>query len=448
MSRSEDQTRVRPPKQERSRRSLQRIIDTAREFLSRRTPGEVSLRDIASAADVSVSSLFARFPSKDALLDHLHSELCRERLEEVEQIVASLERDEGSLEQVAFDGICTMLDRAQTRGGLEHAFQIVASQQEHIRQREESFQRQRLGFLTAFVARRLGQQGNEGQIEPLLQMVIAGGRELAGEARAEDARSEEEREALARKLTTLLLRAVGAVEQEQVVADPDPTLPEQTSRKPWASGQDHREARARILSAGLTVFDGRPLTDIREEEIASLAGITPEELRGHFENKVALLHALLDDFSREVVQTVDELADRTEWGQRNMRDLTRDVVTLYMTYWQRERGVIETIRSAELSDEALFQRHFQLKRDIEKRILAVVKLIGPTLTIHPGDEGRFRRTIQALAAATRLAVDRPYVYDIGEDGIGKEEWLDEFVELAIRAFDFQDVTPGRQSQES
>lgn len=61
-----------------------------------------------------------------------------------------------------------------------------------------------------------------------------------------------------------------------------------------------------------------------------------------------------------MVQTIDELADPTEWQERTMRDLVRDVVTLYMHYWERESGVIKTIRSAELSDAGLFQRHYQL----------------------------------------------------------------------------------------
>ncbi|MCP5059473.1 MAG: TetR/AcrR family transcriptional regulator [bacterium] len=432
MSRSEARTRVRPPKQERSRQSLQRILETAREFLSKRTPPDVSLREIATAAGVSASSLFARFPSKDALLDHLHVEFCQDRLEEVQQVVSALERSRSSLHQITYEGIYTHLDRSRTWGGLERAFEIAASQHDRIRQREESFQRQRLVLLTAFGTRLLDRP--EGEIESLLKMVLAGGRELSGEAPAGDELDESGRQALAQELTVLVLRALGVSEQAQT-----PSVPEPAAAQSRVGEHGCQDTHARILAAGLRVFDGRRLADISEEEIAAVAGIPPEELRAHFENKVLLLHALLDDFSHEVVQTIDELAESTEWEERTMRDLVRDVVTRYMLYWERESGVIKTIRSAELSDEALFQRHYQLKRDIEKRVLAVVKLIGPGLAIEPGDEGRFRRTVQVLAAATRTAVERPYVYDITEGGIGKEQWLDEFVELALRALDLPEA---------
>lgn len=69
----------------------------------------------------------------------------------------------------------------------------------------------------------------------------------------------------------------------------------------------------------------------------------------------------------------------------------------------------------------------------------MTKLLRPALPIDIGGEDRFRRTVQALAAATRTAVERPYVYDIMEGGIGKEQWLDEFVELALRTLDFPDA---------
>ncbi len=224
MSRSAGRTRVRPPKQERSRRSLQRILETAREFLSKRAPGDVSLREIATAAGVSAGSLFARFPRKDPPPGHPHFALCQDRLEEVERVVSALERSQSSLHQITYEGICTHLDRARTRGGIERAFQIAASQHDRIRQREENFQRQRLVLLTAFATRVLDRPGSEGEIESLLRMVLASGRELSGDAQADGELGERERQALAQKLTALVLRAMGVPEQAQAQSLPEPRL--------------------------------------------------------------------------------------------------------------------------------------------------------------------------------------------------------------------------------
>ena len=161
-------TRVRPPKQERSRRTLRRILDASRALLTERDPRDVSLREIADRAEVSMSSLFARFPSKDALLDHLHAELCEHRLAEVQQSVAALEESDRSLEEIAYDGICFLLDRVEKRGGLERAFQQVALAHDQIRQREASFRRRRLGVLRGFVERSVERPVSGEQIESVV----------------------------------------------------------------------------------------------------------------------------------------------------------------------------------------------------------------------------------------------------------------------------------------
>jgi len=59
---------VRPPQQERSRETLDRIIEAAERLIDSRAFDTVSIDDIINEADVSRSSFYARFPSKEALL--------------------------------------------------------------------------------------------------------------------------------------------------------------------------------------------------------------------------------------------------------------------------------------------------------------------------------------------------------------------------------------------
>ena len=63
---------VRPPKQERSRETLERILSAAEEVLDGRTFSEVSVEEILNRADVNKSSFYARFKTKEDLLPPLY----------------------------------------------------------------------------------------------------------------------------------------------------------------------------------------------------------------------------------------------------------------------------------------------------------------------------------------------------------------------------------------
>jgi len=69
--------RLEPPtpaphyRQERSRRTTERIVASALELLSAKRIEEISVADIARGARISVGGFYARFESKDALFCHL-----------------------------------------------------------------------------------------------------------------------------------------------------------------------------------------------------------------------------------------------------------------------------------------------------------------------------------------------------------------------------------------
>jgi len=70
-ARTETPWALRPPRQARSRKTLQRIIDATEALLAEKTFDRVSVTEIVRQAHSSVGAFYARFRDKDTLLDHL-----------------------------------------------------------------------------------------------------------------------------------------------------------------------------------------------------------------------------------------------------------------------------------------------------------------------------------------------------------------------------------------
>jgi AcrR family transcriptional regulator len=66
---------VRPPQQERSRATLYRFLEATMALLGERRFEEATVAEIARRARSSVGAFYARFADKDALMDHLDSQL-------------------------------------------------------------------------------------------------------------------------------------------------------------------------------------------------------------------------------------------------------------------------------------------------------------------------------------------------------------------------------------
>jgi len=66
---------VTPPLQKRSRRTMERIVSATIDLLEVHAPADVSVQDIVSAANSSVGSFYARFESKDDLLEYVRARM-------------------------------------------------------------------------------------------------------------------------------------------------------------------------------------------------------------------------------------------------------------------------------------------------------------------------------------------------------------------------------------
>lgn len=67
-----------PAKQARSQRTMERVEAAARAALNRESWADLTMAALARAAKTSVGSIYARFPSKEALLDRLDEIYCEE----------------------------------------------------------------------------------------------------------------------------------------------------------------------------------------------------------------------------------------------------------------------------------------------------------------------------------------------------------------------------------
>ncbi|MEN8375390.1 MAG: helix-turn-helix domain-containing protein [Gemmatimonadota bacterium] len=73
MARPGARPRFRPPRQARSQRSLERILDAAEAIATERGLGEVTVQEVIKRSRVSVGSFYARFDGREALLHHLQN---------------------------------------------------------------------------------------------------------------------------------------------------------------------------------------------------------------------------------------------------------------------------------------------------------------------------------------------------------------------------------------
>lgn len=76
----------RPPQQNRSQETLDRILDAAEQVLAEKSFGEATLAEIMERAGVTVGAFYRRYPDKAALLRHLDERFFAEMLSRAEAL--------------------------------------------------------------------------------------------------------------------------------------------------------------------------------------------------------------------------------------------------------------------------------------------------------------------------------------------------------------------------
>ncbi len=100
---------VNPPLQERSQHTLERILRAAESLIREKGLGGTSVSDIVSRADVSVGSFYARFRSKESLLQCLDERIWKEGRQRWDELLSPARWEGAQLEDVVREIVRVMV---------------------------------------------------------------------------------------------------------------------------------------------------------------------------------------------------------------------------------------------------------------------------------------------------------------------------------------------------
>lgn len=108
---ADETTYINPPKQRRSRRTLERLVRASLDILDREGPDGLTVKAIVEGAHSSVGSFYARFAGKDELVDYLGERVWREAATRWDEALGSRDWSGLDLGQMV-DGAVRLLGEA------------------------------------------------------------------------------------------------------------------------------------------------------------------------------------------------------------------------------------------------------------------------------------------------------------------------------------------------
>jgi AcrR family transcriptional regulator len=129
---------IRAPVQDRSQRTLERILDATELLLDNRPFDKVSVSEIAKEAKASVGSFYARFDGKAALLYALHERYIEESRATTEKALAPEQWAAVTLEELTRQMVSFLLMFHREHQGLRRALVMIQTTDEQVRQRSAS----------------------------------------------------------------------------------------------------------------------------------------------------------------------------------------------------------------------------------------------------------------------------------------------------------------------
>ena len=122
---------INPPKQDRSRRMLERIVAASLELLATEGPSGLTVHKVVERADSSVGSFYARFRGKDDLLDYLGERVWTEALGRWNQALDSRDWSEFELEGLVRASVGLLADAQRSRSVYLRAIDRVSGPRSH-----------------------------------------------------------------------------------------------------------------------------------------------------------------------------------------------------------------------------------------------------------------------------------------------------------------------------
>ena len=99
-----------PPKQSRSRRTLEHIVQAALEILEEQGYTALTVQSVVDRANSSVGSFYARFSGKEDLLDYLGERVWDQALERWDGAVKARDWSEIDLQHIAESSMGLLVD--------------------------------------------------------------------------------------------------------------------------------------------------------------------------------------------------------------------------------------------------------------------------------------------------------------------------------------------------
>jgi len=144
-------TWIRAAQQDRSQKTLERLLNATEELLEDRSFDAISVQHIVKKARSSIGSFYARFGDKTALLHTLHQRFCADILETSQQFQPELLG--GANLRSLVEAFCDlMLVDIRQRPGLRRAFLLVRSQDPHFQSRTQAVEHHLLTLLETLLS--------------------------------------------------------------------------------------------------------------------------------------------------------------------------------------------------------------------------------------------------------------------------------------------------------
>ena len=112
---------IRPPRQARTLRSLERFLDAAEHLLHEKPFEDVHVAEIARRADSSVAAFYRRFADKNALLHALHERRCEQALATAQSALDPQRWEGSSIKEILSEGFPFLVDIFRSQESLDRA---------------------------------------------------------------------------------------------------------------------------------------------------------------------------------------------------------------------------------------------------------------------------------------------------------------------------------------
>ena len=173
-------TSFQEPRQERSRRTLDRLVQAARDLVAEKGADATSIQDIVDRAGSSVGSFYARFGGKDDLFDYVERGVWEEARDRWERALAERSWESLPLADLAGGVVQVLLDVGRHEARVRRALQIRRAAV-NAKSPAEAFQadvREGLRALLLAHTDEMSVADPERAVDVILRVVVGGLREL------------------------------------------------------------------------------------------------------------------------------------------------------------------------------------------------------------------------------------------------------------------------------